>query len=60
MLIRACTVLEFAGDSPTLVPVNFCKDGRVDVAVNDKLSPNFRKNWGQRNEPQVFLSITDR
>ena len=47
-------------DRPILVPVNFCKDGRLDVAVNDKLFPNFRKNWGQRNGPQVFVSITNR
>ena len=32
-------------DTPILVPINFCKDGRPDVAVNDKLFPNFRKNW---------------
>ena len=32
-------------DSPILVPVNFCKDGKLDVAVNEKLFPNFRKEW---------------
>lgn len=47
-------------DSPILVPVNFRKEKRLDVAVNDKLFPNFRKNWGQRNGPQVFVSITNR
>ena len=31
-------------ERPTLVLVSFCKDGRLDVAVNDKLFPNFRKN----------------
>ena len=36
------------------------KDGRFDVALNDKLFPNFRQNWSQRNGPQVFVSITNR
>ena len=47
-------------NSPILVLVNLRKDGRLDVAVNDKLFPDFGENWSQRNGSQVFVHIANK